>query len=523
VRAWERHLGWSVDPGRLRATLTEGTLTEGFHRAATGSPDAPAIEVDGVALSHAELDDRAARIGGWLREQGVRPHDRVLLAGGSSAELVAAYLGILRARAVMVPADPASTPDELAQLVAASGAVAAWAAGPALEALGAGADLRIVASLTPDDQDRPSVADAVAAGAPLEPAGVSEDLAVLAYTSGTTGRPKGVPLTHAALLASLRGAMSAWRWSAGDVLVHGLPLSHQHGLSGVQMTLLAGSRAVLLPRFDPEALCRTIERVGASVLFAVPAMYERLLAWDGLGAADLSSLRLWVSGSAPLSPALARRVAEALGESPLERYGSTETGLSVSMPYEGARRIGSVGLPLPGLELAIHGDDHRPKEPGQDGEIVLRGPQVFGGYWEDEEATAEAFADGGWFRTGDIGRLDPADGSLEITGRLKEMIVTGGLNVYPREVELALEEHPAVDEAAVAGVPSERWGEEVVAFVVASAEVDEQDVLDSVRARLSAYKCPKRILTVEAVPRSETGKVQRNQLVEMATRQVEEV
>lgn len=523
VRAWERHLGRTVDPGGLRAELTEGTLTEGFCRAATESPDAPAVEVDGVALSQAELDDRAARIGGWLREQGVRPGDRVLLAGGSSVELVAAYLGILRARATMVPADPASTPDELAQLVAASGAVAAWAAGPAREALTAGTGLRFVASLSPDGDDRPSVADAVAADAPLEPAGVPEDVAVLAYTSGTTGRPKGVPLTHAALLASLRGAMGAWRWSAGDVLVHGLPLSHQHGLSGVQMTLLAGSRAVLLPRFDPEALCRTIERVGASVLFAVPAMYERLLAWDGLGAADLSSLRLWVSGSAPLSPALARRVADALGEAPLERYGSTETGLSVSMPYEGARRIGSVGLPLPGLEVAIRGDGNRPAGPGEDGEIVLRGPQVFGGYWEDEEATAEAFADGGWFRTGDVGRLDPADGSLEITGRLKEMIVTGGLNVYPREVELVLEEHPAVDEAAVAGVPSERWGEEVVGFVVAPAEVDEEDVLGHARARLSAYKCPKRILTVEAVPRSETGKVQRNQLVEMATRQVEEV
>jgi malonyl-CoA/methylmalonyl-CoA synthetase len=524
-RAWTRHLGRAVDPSRLLRELTHGTLTEAFHRVAAERDEEPALEVDGVELRYRELDDRAARIGGWLRDHGVRPGDRVLLAGGSSVELIAAYLGILRARATMVPADPASTEDELAQLVRSSGAVAAWAQGQARERLAGIGTLKLIGALEPGSGPD-TIAQAVADGTPLEPQGSSGDIAVLAYTSGTTGRPKGVPLTHADLLASLRAAMSAWRWQREDILVHALPLSHQHGLSGAQMTLLSGSRAVLLARFDPEALCDAVERVRATVLFAVPAMYERLLAWDGFDATSLSTLRLWISGSAPLPPTLARRVADALGEPPLERYGSTETGLSVSIPYEGERKIGSVGLPLPGLEVAVLDDQARPVGAGEDGEVVLRGPQVFGGYWKDEEATREAFLPGGWFRTGDLGRVDPADGYLEITGRLKEMIVTGGLNVYPREVELALEEHAAVRQAAVVGVPSEQWGEEVVAFVVAAPdagdELDEDALMSHVRSRLSAYKCPKRTFVLEALPQGETGKVQRRQLVEMATRQLEE-
>jgi malonyl-CoA/methylmalonyl-CoA synthetase len=326
-----------------------------------------------------------------------------------------------------------------------------------------------------------------------------------------------VALTHANLLSSLRAAMLAWRWSADDVLVHALPLSHQHGLSGVQMALLGGSRAVLLERFDPERLSRTIERAGGTVVFAVPAMYERLLAWDGLSAADLGSARLWVSGSAPLSPGLAERVADALGELPLERYGSTESGLSVSNLHDGPRVAGSVGLPLPGLEVALGESDG-----DGDGEILLRGPQVFGGYWRNDEATAEAFTADGWFRTGDVGRLD-ADGALAITGRLKEMILTGGLNVAPREVELVLEAHPAVRQAAVVGRPSERWGEEVVAFVVPeNGSVDDDALLVHARERLSGHKCPKRIFAIDALPAGETGKVRRSELVEMAIEREEE-
>jgi malonyl-CoA/methylmalonyl-CoA synthetase len=291
------------------------------------------------------------------------------------------------------------------------------------------------------------------------------------------------------------------------VLVHALPLSHQHGLSGVHLSLLCGSRAVVFSRFDPAALTDAIVEHRATVLFAVPAMYERLSAWDGIGDAELGSLRLAVSGSAPLSPVLAERVESWLGQLPLERYGSTEAGLDVSNVYDGPRRPGRVGWPLPGIEVRLDGDD---------GEILVRGPQVFGGYWRRPEATGEALTDDGWFRTGDLGRVDETDGSLEITGRSKELIISGGLNVYPREVEAALEDHPAVAQVAVAGVPSERWGEEVVAFVVPAGDLDGDALIAHARERLSAYKCPKRVVALEELPVNRMGKVRRDALAAMA-------
>jgi malonyl-CoA/methylmalonyl-CoA synthetase len=360
---------------------------------------------------------------------------------------------------------------------------------------------------------------AISEGGPLAPGGASGDDAVLlAYTSGTTGRPKGVPLSHANLLSSIRAAMRAWRWDENDVLVHALPFTHQHGLGGVHATLLAGSRAVVHGKFDPGGLCAAIESEKATVLFAVPAIYEKLVAWEGVESADFSSLRLAVSGSAALSPALAREVSSVLGGEILERYGSTESGLSVSNPYEGPRKFGSVGLPLPGTELAIVDGEGQGLSPGDAGEIVLRGPQVFSGYWHLPDATGDSFYPGGWFRTGDIGRVDPDDGYLTITGRSKEMIISGGLNVYPREVELALEEHAAVDKAAVVGVPSDWWGEEVVAFIVPAEgrEVNHEELTAHVRQRLSAYKCPKRFFAVEQLPRNEMGKVLRDELIHMA-------
>jgi malonyl-CoA/methylmalonyl-CoA synthetase len=207
-----------------------------------------------------------------------------------------------------------------------------------------------------------------------------------------------------------------------------------------------------------------------------------------------------------------------LGQDVLERYGSTESGLSVSNPYDGPRKFGTVGVPLPGTELAIVDEEGHGVRPGEDGEIVLRGPQVFSGYWGLPDATEESFYPGGWFRTGDVGRVDPEDGYLAITGRLKEMIVTGGLNVYPREVELVLEDHVAVENAAVVGVPSEQWGEEVVAFVVPSqdGDVDPEELTAYAREHLSSYKCPKRFFTVDRLPRNQVGKVLRDELVEKA-------
>jgi len=529
VEAWRRHLGKEVDAESLRAELARGSLPQAFHETAMRYSDRIALTIDDALITYGELDSLAARAGGWLRAQGMGQGVRVLLCGANSLDFVTDYLGILRAEGVVVPAGAALTEPELRHLVEDSGAACALAQGDALDRLATIAHgdgpLRFVVALEVEEAlDIPSLQREIAGGEPLEPGAAGEDdAALLAYTSGTTGRPKGVPLSHANLLSSIRAVVRAWRWDESDVLVHVLPFTHQHGLGGVHATLLSGSHAVVHGKFDPGKLCAAIESEKATVLFAVPAIYEKLAAWEGIESADFSSLRLAVSGSAALSPALARKVSSLLGRDLLERYGSTESGLNVSNPYEGPRKFGSVGLPLPGTELAIVDDEGRCLPPGDDGEIVLRGPQVFSGYWNLPDATGESFYSGGWFRTGDIGRVDPDDGYLTITGRSKELIISGGLNVYPREVELALEDHVTIDKAAVVGVPSERWGEEVVAFVVPAqgCEVNHEELTVHAREHLSAYKCPKRIFTIEQLPRNEMGKVVRDELLDMVDKEHE--
>jgi malonyl-CoA/methylmalonyl-CoA synthetase len=524
IEAWRRHLGEEVDTDSLRAELAGGSLPLAFHETAKRHPDRTALTIDGETITHGELDRLTARAGGWLQAQGVGQGERVVLCANNSLEFVVAYLGILRAGGVVLPAGVALTEPELRHLVEDSGAAGAMAQGEALDRLSAVArgdgSLRLIVALDEAEaHGATSLQRAISEGEPLEPGDAGEDeAALLAYTSGTTGRPKGVPLSHANLLSSIRGAMRAWRWDENDVLVHALPFTHQHGLGGVHATLLTGSRAVVHGKLDPGRLCAAIESERARVLFAVPAIYEKLAAWEGIQSADFSSLRLAVSGSAALSPALADKISSLLGQDVLERYGSTESGLSVSNPYEGPRKFGSVGLPLPGTELAIVDDEGRCLLAGEDGQIVLRGPQVFSGYWNRPDATEESFYPGGWFKTGDIGRLDPDDGYLTITGRSKELIISGGLNVYPREVELALEDHAAVDKAAVVGIPSDRWGEEVVAFVIPArgGGIDHSELAAHARERLSAYKCPKRFFAIEQLPRNEMGKVLRDELVHMA-------
>jgi malonyl-CoA/methylmalonyl-CoA synthetase len=517
LSAWRTHLGDDREPGELLERLSAGTLPGAFRATAMENRDRAAFTIEGVSLTHGEVDDRASRVAGWLRSRGVEPGDRVVLCGSSSAAWVVAYLATLRVGATAVPAEAALTTAELATMVAEARPVLAFADGAAQSAL------RAVASggwevLSLSSDEGSSISDAMDAGEPIEPIEVpGSSTALLAFTSGTTGRPRGVPLSHANLLSSIRAATLAWRWSPRDALVHALPLAHQHGLGGVHATLLAGSRATIHARFEADLLARSIADDRATVLFAVPAIYRRLLDHEGMSPAPFSSLRVAISGSAPLDPGLFDRVAELLGHAPVERYGTTESGLDTSNPYDGPRRPGSVGLPLPGVSIAIMGADGTPLEPGSVGEIAFRGPQVFDGYLNDRD-TASAFFPGGWFRTGDTGRVDPRDGFLTITGRQKDVIISGGLNVHPREVELALEAHPGVSAAAVVGVPSERWGEEVVAFVVATTErrpaVDE--LRDHVRGRLAGYKCPKRVLVIEELPANAMGKVDRRRLRQLA-------
>ena len=512
----------------LVARLGTATIPDLAAESAAQFPDRVAVSVDGVPVTHAGLDAAAGRVAGWLAAR-IAPGDRVLLAAGPGPGFLRCYLGALRAGAVVVLANPGYTAAELAHLVTDSGARIAFAdAGPAEQ----------LATLA-GPPDTVLVTDPDCAGRPLPPVPQPGDLALLAYTSGTTGRPKGVPLTHRQLATSIRSAMAAWRWTPDDVLVHALPLFHQHGLGGVHATLIAGSTAHLQSRFSPAGLIGLARQTAASVLFGVPATYQALLdtarergalaegayAEQALASGSpvagpwLGRLRLAVCGSAPLRPGLARELPALLGQLPLVRYGTTESGLDVSNPL-GRARADTVGLPLPGVECRVWpiqpvtAPPGGGVVPGTDGEIQLRGPQVFGGYWGDPAATAAAFTADGWFRTGDIGAVEEASGHLVIRGRIKELIISGGLNVYPREVEAALESHPAVAEAAVAGVPHPRWGEQVTAWVVPrpGATADAAALIAHARTQLAAYKCPKQVFQVTALPRTALGKLNRRAL-----------
>jgi acyl-CoA synthetase (AMP-forming)/AMP-acid ligase II len=509
LAGWQEHLPGVADVEPFAAGLGGDTIPALAAASAAAEPGRVAVTVDGEPVTHAELDDAAARVAGWLARR-VRPGDRVLLAAAASASFVGCYLGALRAGAVVVLANPGYTAGELGHLVADSGAVLALAdpePGRRLAGLGS---VPVFEVADPSSGDRG--ASEVAVG--------PRDIALLAYTSGTTGRAKGVPLTHAQLATSIRSAMAAWRWSADDVLAHALPLYHQHGLSGLHAALIAGGTVHIRSRFSPADLVRTIEQTGATVLFGVPTIYQALMSADVGAAAGLRGLRLAVCGSAPLNPALAERLAEVLGRVPLIRYGTTETGLNVSNPLDHPRGD-TVGVPLPGVLARVWAGDGEAEpgtdgeaEPGTDGEIQIRGPQVLAGYWHDPAASEAAFTPDGWFRTGDIGALDPATGHLSIRGRTKEMIITGGLNVYPREVEIVLEEHPSVAEAAVAGLPHERWGEQVTAWVVMQAGhgFDEAALIAYARSRLAGYKCPKQVFQRAALPRNHVGKIVRRAL-----------
>jgi malonyl-CoA/methylmalonyl-CoA synthetase len=443
------------------------------------------------SVTRDELRQAAGEVAGGLRSRGVREGDRVAVYAANSLEWVTGYLGVQRSGAVAVMMNPDYHSAEAEHILRDSE--------PALVIADA-ARREIVHRL---GFESVPVEDLPRDDAPPMPALTAASPAAILYTSGTTGRPKGALLDHGNLLAQGRGALEVWRWTDQDTLVHALPLFHLHGLGmGLHGTLLSGASAVLVS-FTPENVVGELTR-GGTMLFGVPSMYQRLCEWLEQNPTDLSHVRVFVCGSAPLPPALFERCERLLGQPPVERYGITEGGIVVTNPYDGPRQPGRVGYPFPGVEVKL----------GELDEVLLRGGQVFAGYWRNPEATKEAFTADGFFRTGDVGEIGD-DGTLAIRGRLKEMIITGGFNVYPREVELVLETHPAVHEVAVAGVPSEKWGEEVTAFVVPSGArpLDEKDLIAFAHERLASYKCPKRVVRVDSLPRNAMGKIQRSQLV----------
>jgi malonyl-CoA/methylmalonyl-CoA synthetase len=347
---------------------------------------------------------------------------------------------------------------------------------------------------------------------PAMPGG--DDLAMIAYTSGTTGRSKGAMLLHRNLLANAEAIRAAWGWTADDHLLLTLPLFHSHGLMvGAHGTLLAGASAELRRGFDAAGVYDALLTGAFTMFFGVPTMYTRLLREAAARSEKPPPLRLYVSGSAPLSPQAFREFEKEFGQRILERYGMTETGMNLTNPYEGERRPGTVGRPFPGQEARVVDVETRePLPAGEVGEIEVRGPHVFAGYWGRPEATAESFDDEGWFRTGDLGSVSE-DGYFRISGRQKELIITGGYNVYPKEVEEVLEGCPGVAEVAVVGLPDPEFGEKVTVAVVRDDEaLTAEEVVEFCREVLAGYKKPRRVEFVDALPRNALGKVLKHEV-----------
>jgi malonyl-CoA/methylmalonyl-CoA synthetase len=337
-----------------------------------------------------------------------------------------------------------------------------------------------------------------------------DDLAAMLYTSGTTGKPKGAMLTHRNLASNALALVEAWRFTADDVLLHALPIFHTHGLFvASHCALLSGARMLWLPRFERERVLALLPE--ATVFMGVPTYYTRLLAGTDFGREACRRIRLFVSGSAPLLAETHREFEARTGHVILERYGMTETGMNTGNPYEGPRVPGSVGVPFSGVEVRVVGEDGAVLPQGEVGEIQVKGPNVMAGYWRLPEKTAEEFTSDGFFKTGDVGRLD-ARGTLSIVGRAKDMIISGGFNVYPKEIEALIDELPGVMESAVVGVPHPDFGEVGVAIVTGDGLLQEAEILAALKARLANYKVPKRVFIADELPRNAMGKVQKNLL-----------
>lgn len=436
------------------------------------------LKENGDTISYGMLLDDVNRMARRLIACSVDVGDRVVVQASKSVEMVALYLATLQIGAVFVPLNSAYTPSEVEYFLN-------------------DAEQKLFV------QDPIQFSRDAAMHEPMrdcEPRS-GEDIAAIVYTSGTTGRSKGAILSHGNLAANARALCEAWAFTQSDVLLHALPIFHVHGLFvALHCSLLSRCATIWLERFDEERVIEALPR--ATVMMGVPTFYTRLLTNPRFTPEVAEPVRLFISGSAPLLETAFHEFEERTGKSILERYGMSEAAIITTNPLNGARVAGSVGYPLPGVELRIGGG-------GEIGGIEIRGPSMFKGYWRNPGKTAEDFTDDGFFKTGDLGRMD-ADGRVWITGRAKDLVISGGYNVYPKEVELALDDLAGIVESAVIGVPHPDFGEAVVAIVVGEGE--ERAIIDQAQSRLAPFKTPKRIFFVPDLPRNALGKIQKHRL-----------
>ncbi len=468
-------------------------------------------------VSYAEFIERVGKLANVLQQRGLSPGDRVIAQVGKSINALALYGACVRAGFVYLPLNTAYTATEVDYFVGDCGATLMVCDPKNFDALTPVVNKHACTLMTLSaDGHAGDLAEATSsASSEFETvARGDDDLCALLYTSGTTGRSKGAMLTHKNLLSNATALTELWQFTADDVLLHTLPIFHTHGLFvASNVTLLSGARLIFEPKFD---LDRIIERLPqATCMMGVPTFYTRLLGDDRFNQALVTNMRLFVSGSAPLLAETHRQFESTTGHKILERYGMTETNMNTSNPYAGERRAGTVGFPLPGVEVKItDAETGAELTTGEIGAIEVRGPNVFKGYWNMPEKTAAELRDNGFFITGDVGTLS-ADGYLIIVGRDKDMIITGGYNVYPKEIEQILDDHPGVAESAVIGVPHADFGETVVGVIVGNKDTLNTDSVQAlVEQGLARFKQPSQLIVVDELPRNTMGKVQKNVLRE---------
>jgi malonyl-CoA/methylmalonyl-CoA synthetase len=481
-----------------RAEVHPASLVSRWHDLALEAPHEDLLWTEASGwVNRGAFDALTRSVAADLLGRGLSVGDRVVVSARSSLGSAVAQVACLRSGVILVPVNPTYADGEWAHILDD--------ASPALVIVDKGEVAERIKRLRGDvpqlvlEATQPVASRASGPRLSVDP----ESIAMIVYTSGTTGRPKGAMLSHRNLLAGLNAIIEAWRWTPQDRLLLVLPTFHVHGLClGVFGSFLSGGSLLLYPKFEPEEVVRAVAEQHATMFFGVPTIYHRLVQLPEVRA--MAGLRLCVSGSAPLPPGIWEDFRQRTGQAILERYGMSETLMLTSNPLSGPRRPGRVGLPLPGVELRIDPNTQ---------EVEVRGPSVFSGYWRRPDASQDAFRDR-WFRTGDVGRRDE-DGSLELLGRSRELIICGGLNVYPREVEEALMTLPEIEEAAVVGVPSEEWGEVVVAWLV-PAEPNVRPTIQALEERLAGllarFKIPKRYEYVDALPKNALGKVEKRRL-----------
>ena len=500
----------------------KGNLYNLFRERFPPSPSSIFIESpDGQHYTYGDLERESARYARFLIGLGLKPGDRVAVQIEKSPAALFLYLGCLRAGLIYLPLNPAYCAAEI-EYYLDDAAPAAVICRPfdlaGMRELTRPRGLHHIYTLDADGQGT-LVETYRSLSGEFDTCNVApDDTAVLLYTSGTTGRPKGAMITHANLAANAHALHQAWGWRPDDVLLHALPLFHIHGLFvACHCVLLNGTKMILLPKFDVPAIMRLLPK--ATVFMGVPTFYTRLLADPAFGRDVCAHMRLFVSGSAPLLPQTFDEFQQRTGQMILERYGMTETGMNTSNPLHGPRRPGTVGKPLPGVSVRIVNDKDQPLPVNEVGQLQVKGANVFKGYWRQPQKTAEDFTTDGYFRTGDLARLD-SDGYVSIVGRAKDLIITGGLNVYPKEIEACIEKLDGVVESAVIGAPHPDFGEAVVAVVVLAPgreDVTEASLIAALKDKIAGYKVPKRVFFVPELPRNTMGKVQKNLLRERYT------